>query len=286
MGTVQFDTSTVGEQYVSQHQKLSQQKWVITGVHGRVGTLVAREMNGLVGTVVGLDIDGVIRSREEVPVICADILDEPALVSAFEGATGVVHLAGIPDEADVLDLIHSNIIGTRNVLEAARKAGVRRVVFASTGRVSGFYAVPELIGVDRPTRPDSFYGWTKASGEILGRLYWDKFGLEVVCVRIGSFEETPADRRHRSTWVSSSDLARAFRAAVSADEVGFTVFYAVSDNQDRWWDTTPGERLGYHPVDDAARMLPELRPLDAGERQGLPYVSAQYSLQFQRDELE
>jgi uronate dehydrogenase len=102
-----------------------------------------------------------------------------------------------------------------------------------------------------PVRPDSYYGVSKATGEAVGRLYAEKFGLRVACLRIGSFAERPSERRHLSTWVSFPDTVRAFRAAMTAPDLDFAVFYVASANRDLFWDMDAGARLGYHPEDHA-----------------------------------
>ena len=113
-----------------------------------------------------------------------------------------VHLAGIPHEDSFDRILETNVVGTYNVYQAARKQGCPRVVLASSLHVTGFYDASERISPRMPVRPDSFYGVSKACGESLGRLYADKHGLQVVCVRIGTFAERPTALRHLSTWLS------------------------------------------------------------------------------------
>ncbi|HJV30076.1 MAG TPA: NAD(P)-dependent oxidoreductase [Gaiellaceae bacterium] len=159
---------------------------------------------------------------------------------------------------------------TYNVFEAARQAGVRRVVFASTSHVTGFYPRTELVGPHHAPRPDTVYAVTKVFGEAFGRLYADKFGLEVVCVRIGAFSDVPDEPGARSMWLSRRDAVDLFSKCVSAPVTDFTVVYGVSANADSWWDNTSAGSLGYAPKDSA-----ETAPPGDGY-QGGQYVAPSY----------
>jgi uronate dehydrogenase len=131
----------------------------------------------------------------------------------MDGVDATVHLAGIPQEDSFDRILETNVVGTYNVFEAARNQGCPRVVFASSLHVTGFYDAGERISPELPVRPDSFYGVGKACGENLGRLYADKHGLQVVCVRIGAFAERPTTPRHLSTWLSPRDAGSCSGAA-------------------------------------------------------------------------
>lgn len=180
-----------------------------------------------------------------------DVRDEGALEQALEGAHGVLHLGGLANEADFRDLVDVNIVVTYNVLDAAPRGGIRRVVFAGCNRLTGFYPTDTLVDASMVPRPDGCYGISKVGGEALGRLYADKFGLQVVAIRIGSFEETPGDERQLSTWLSPADCVRAFLAAMTALELEFAAFYAVSRNTRGYWDLRDGLAVGFKPEDNA-----------------------------------
>jgi uronate dehydrogenase len=169
-----------------------------------------------------------------------------------------VHLAGIPREDTFDRILQTNVVGTYNVFEAARRQGCARVVLASSLHVTGFYDAADRIGSEVPVRPDSFYGVSKACGENLGRLYADKHGQEVVCVRIGTLADQPTTPRHLSTWLSPRDAVELFYRCLVAPDVGFTVVYGASANQRGWWDPGPAERLGYRPVDNAEQWAAEI----------------------------
>jgi dTDP-4-dehydrorhamnose reductase len=161
------------------------------------------------------------------------------------------------------------------VLEAARRAGVPRVVFASSNRLTGMYPAGERVSPDMPPRPDGFYGVAKVAGEALCRLYADKFDISTVSVRIGSYEQRPGSAREQRTWLSPADAVRAFLAAMTTTE-HTAVFYAVSANTTRWWDLDAGTAIGFTPQDDAADWG-AAEPLDASMPQGGTYASAEYS---------
>jgi uronate dehydrogenase len=154
-------------------------------------------------------------------------------------------------------------------------------VLASSNRVSGFYPVAETVTPEMPARPDGLYGVSKVAVEALGRRYADKFGLSVVCLRIGSFEDAPSEPRHLATWLSPRDGLGFVRAALTAPDVRFATVYAVSANTRRFWDTDVGAELGYEPVDDAAAFVSRL-PAGGGpagsDPQGGEYAGAECTL--------
>jgi uronate dehydrogenase len=227
--------------------------WAITGASGRIGTVLRQAMLPEVSRLVLIDVvpPQNLDARESAPR--AELGDPASMREALQGVDGVVHLAAVPDEADFHDLVEANVIGTWHLLEAARQSGVRRVILASTGRVIGMYDVGEHVDVSMPTRPDGLYAVTKTTVEQLGRLYAEKFGLEVVAIRIGAFKPLPEEARDLSIWVSPGDAARAFLAAMRHEPVRFETMFAYSDNTDGTIDLEAGRRLGFEPLDDAAR---------------------------------
>jgi uronate dehydrogenase len=151
---------------------------------------------------------------------------------------------------------------------------VPRVVLASSGRATGFYRVGERLDGGATPRPDGLYGATKAFAEALGRMYADKFGLAVVALRIGTFEERPTTTRGLSTWLSPGDAGRLVRAALTGPVDGFLAVYGVSANARRWWDLPPS--LGYEPVDDAEAYAGTVAPDDGSPYQGGPATAPDY----------
>jgi uronate dehydrogenase len=231
---------------------------LITGAAGRIGRTLRKGLRGRFRRLRLLDLAPLDPARPGEQVVDADVRDPDAVTDAMAGVDAVVHLAGIPREDTFDRILATNVVGTYNVLEAARRQGCRRVVLASSSHVTGFYDATERIGPEAPVRPDSFYGVSKACGENLGRLYADKHGLEVVCVRIGAFAERPTTPRHLHTWLSPRDAVELFYRCVVAPDVGFTLVYGASANQRGWWDPGPIDRLDYRPADDADRWASEV----------------------------
>jgi len=210
--------------------------------------------------------------------IAADLADREAVARAVEGVEAVIHLGGVADEAAFDELVGPNLVGVFNIFDAARQAGVRRVVYASSNRATGFYGVDERLSGTEPPRPDGLYGAAKAFGEALARMYSDRFGLEAICVRIGSFEERPSEPRHLHTWLSPADAVRLFRGCLSASDIRFLTVYGASANSRSWWDLGEAERrLGYRPMDDAERYADEVEEAATPPtHQGDPFTAPDY----------
>jgi len=182
----------------------------------------------------------------------ARLEDRAAVLALLEGVDAVVHLGAISTEHAFDAIVQANIVGAYNLYEGARIHGVKRVVFASSNHVTGFYKQSQTIDPTMPMRPDSYYGLSKAFGENLAQFYFDRYGLETVSLRIGSSFAEPADRRMLATFLSFDDLERLVLAALSAPVVGHTVIYGMSNNPLTWWDNTSARHIGYRPQDSSA----------------------------------
>ncbi len=224
---------------------------LLTGAAGQIGRLLRAGLPSTGWSLRCLDIADMGAAGEGEELIRADVTDLDDLLAATEGVDAVVHMGGLAGEAAYEDIRRVNIDGTFHVYEAARRAGVTRVVFASSNHAVGFTPRADCVPVDTRPRPDSFYGVSKVTGEALGSLYVDRYGLDVVCLRIGSQLPRPLRPRHLSTWLSDGDVVRLVDAALSAPSPGFVVVYGISANTRGWWDMQPGRALGYHPLDDA-----------------------------------
>jgi uronate dehydrogenase len=245
----------------------SDQVVVITGAAGRIGGYLRERLRRparllrLLDTAPPPDLVG----DEEAYVGSAT--DREVVAGAVAGADAVVHLAGIPTEASWAEILDVNVTGSQVVLHAAAEAGVRTVVLASSNHAAGFWERPadgSLLADDVAPRPDSFYGWSKAATEALGRLYHDRYGLTVVNLRIGWCSPHPVDRRGAEIWLSPDDVGRLVEAALSPAVTGFHTLWGVSANSTSWWSTAGGEAIGYHPQDDSARYAAELADPDDG----------------------
>jgi uronate dehydrogenase len=268
---------------------IATQTWALTGAAGVIGTSVRPCLAARVGSLRLLDARAVEPRAANEEYRQIDLRDHAQVEDGLAGVQGVVHLGGMADEADFYDLVDVNVIGSFHVFEGARRAGVARVVYASSNRLTGFYETTAMLTTELPPRPDGFYGVSKVAAEALGRLYADKFGLEVACLRIGSFEQAPHDERQLSTWLSPGDCLAAVLAAMTTSPLSYAAFYAVSANTRRWWSLDEGRQVGFEPRDDAEAYAPSIIGRDpAGadpalpHRQGGAYTSPAYSLVRQR----
>ena len=200
----------------------------------------------------------------------ADLTDAAALDAACPAdATAIVHFGGINTERSADEILAGNVLGTTRVFELARSRGAR-VVFASSNHAIGFHPRDRALTASDPYRPDGFYGLSKVYAEMLGRLFFDKHGVESVHLRIGSCLPAPRDGRHRATWLSYPDLVRLVEAAVAAPRPGHAVVWGISNNAGRWWTGDDAGRIGYHPQDDAERFAAALMP-EVGDAIALAY---------------
>jgi len=237
---------------------------VLSGAAGRIGTYLRREDGGLGGRGWRLRLVDSAEPDDVGPdetFTAADITDEDsrdALEEAMAGAAGVVHLAGIPSEDSWTRIRRTNIDGTYRVLEAARRTGVRRVVLAGSNHAVGFQPTGTLARADAAPRPDSYYGVSKAAMEALGSLYTDKYGLEVVTLRIGLCADRPRTTFDLGIWISPGDSVRLVDAALRGPVDGPTVAFGTSANTRAWWDLSSARALGYEPRDDGEAFAGEV----------------------------
>ncbi len=241
----------------------------MTGAAGRIGTYLRDRLSTADWQLRLLDRQAFDDDRE---VVIADIRDSSALGTAMQDVDAVVHLAGIAVEAPLDDILAMNIEGTWRVFDAARRAGVARVVYGGSNHAIGFTPRCELLRADVPLRPDTNYGVSKAFGESVGRFYADRYGMRVACLRIGSCDDRPMSPRMLATWLSPDDVARLVDACLRSPDLEYAVVYGVSANTRGWWDLEPGRALGYEPADDAETFANEVfadyEPLDGEEAEG------------------
>jgi len=234
------------------------QRILITGGAGKVATSLRPRLAAEGRTLRLLDIvepppvDGA--GDEEVTIASLD--DPAALARAVEGVDAIVHLGGQSKEADAQEVLRVNAFGTYSLLEAGRQAGITRFVLASSSHAAGYQERDDAryrdgLPPDLPARPDTLYGWSKAAVEAAGSLYADRFGLDVICLRIGLWFPTPPQLRGLATWLSPDDGARLVEACLSARSPGFRIIWGVSRNTRGWWSLAEGEALGYFPKDNA-----------------------------------
>ena len=260
------------------------QNILVTGAAGDIGSRLRKLLKGVYPR---LRLSDILRPADLAPdedFVAADLADYAQVEKVVAGIDGIVHLGGYSVEGP-WDVIHkSNIVGCYNLFEAAYRAGVKRVVFATSNHAVGFYPREKKIGVDVTVRPDSRYGISKAFGEAVGSFYADKHGLRVTCLRIGNVNDSPLDQRRLSIWLKPEDLVQLVRIGFEHPDIRFEVFYGCSDNEASWWDNSNARRYGYKPQGKAEDFRAQatatqsrLPPDPVGDRfQGGHFCSTEY----------
>ena len=187
-------------------------------------------------------------------VVLADLADAAAVDAMVQGVDAIIHMGGVSVEGPFGPILQANILGAYNLYEAARKHGVKRVIFASSNHVTGFYKQSETLTPATAPRPDGLYGVSKAFGEDLSRFYFDRYGIETACLRIGSSFPEPRDRRMLASWLSYGDLHRLITAALTTPVLGHSIIYGMSDNPVTWWDNSSARHVGYKPQDSSEQF--------------------------------
>jgi uronate dehydrogenase len=223
---------------------------LITGAAGRLGTELRRGLAPLARRLRLADAAPIHSLAPNEEALTFDLADEAATHAACAGTDAIVHFGGVPLERSWDSILNANIRGSYHVYEGARKAGVKRVIYASSVHAIGYHRLEDRIDANAPHRPDGLYGLSKCFVEDLGRLYWDKFGIETAALRIFSSFPEPADRRMLWSWLSFGDCIRLVTAALTAPRVGFTLSFGLSDNAVKPVDNRLAGHLGYRPQDN------------------------------------
>jgi len=219
---------------------------LITGAAGMIATELRQRLAPRFSLKL-TDIQPVGPLSEREQFVAADLADAAALETVMNGVQAVVHLGGVAVEETWEKIMPANIAGAYNVFEAARRAGVKRIVVASSNHAVGYFPRSEMIDDRVLPRPDGRYGLSKAFAETLGRLYADKYRMEVFCIRIGAMTLEPEDVRRLATWIHPDDLTSLVEVGLSAPGIHHEIVYGMSDNKRAWWDNSNALRLGYRP---------------------------------------
>lgn len=258
-------------------------KLVLTGAVGRLGSYLREPLSKMCEEFVSTDIlDAPSTLAANETYVKADLTDLDAMVDLLEGADMVVHFGAIGDEAPFETLLGPNFIGAYNIWEAAYRNKLRRVVYASSIHAVGMHKKTDFIGIDAPHKPDTFYGLAKCFAEDLASMYWDKRGLESVCMRILSCAQV-SNPRAVGTWLSYDDLVHLVQRSIDTPITGFSVVYGVSDNDRAPVDNSKAHHLGYKPKDNAEQFAQAiyaeneaLDPQDPGNtHHGGPFASVE-----------
>ncbi len=224
----------------------------ITGAAGLVGRHLRAELADSGYQIVCLDLQNIEDPRPHEESVVVDITDQAALTRQLQGVDAIVHLAACTTDAPWPDQVRLSVEGTISLFEAARSAGVRRVVYASSHHVVGLHPrAPHgpRMGDGAILRPDSRYAVGKAFGESVGALYAYKYGMAVLSIRIGNLNTRPIDRRRLGSWISARDLAQLVRIGVDHQDLVFEIVYGISDATGRHYDNASAYALGYQPQD-------------------------------------
>lgn len=234
---------------------------LLTGAAGGLGQVLRERLKPLATVLRVSDIADLGPAREGEEVVRCDLGDKAAVHALVDGVDAIAHFGGISVEGPWDPILNANIVGVFNLYEAARKHGVKRVVFASSNHAVGFYRQDQRIDADDPMRPDSLYGVSKCFGESLSRFYFDRHGIETVCLRIGSSFPEAKDRRMLRTWLSYDDLVQLVTKSLNTPKVGHTIVFGASRNAGRWWDNRKAAHLGFEPKDSADGQRPRVESL-------------------------
>lgn len=258
-------------------------KLVLTGAGGRLGSYLREPLSKLATTLVSTDIvNDIGRLYPGEEYVKADLTSLSEMTAVLEGAHMVVHFGALGDEAPFEQILGPNIVGAYNVWEAAYQNNVRRVVYASSVHAVGMHSRTAGIGLDAPHKPDTFYGLAKCFAEDLASLYWDKRGIESVCMRIFSCAQVN-NARALGTWLSYDDLVHLVEQSINTPVTGFKVVYGISNNDRCPVDNTQASFLGYRPKDNAEQfaeeVLAQTPPLDINDPEHLylggPFASVE-----------
>jgi uronate dehydrogenase len=255
---------------------------LLTGAAGGLGKILRERVKPWADIVRLSDLADLGEAAEGEEIVQCDLADKAAVLKLLDGVDAVLHFGGVSVEERFEPILQANILGVANLYEAVHKAGVKRVIYASSNHATGFYRTTDLVDADMPVRPDGFYGVSKCFGEALSRYYYDRFGIETVCLRIGSSFAEPKNARMMTTYLSYDDLVELIRCSLFTPRVGHTITFGTSDNDTTWWDNGKAAHLGYRPK-DSSRTFAHLFP-DTAERppkddmpttfQGGPFVTA------------
>lgn len=233
-------------------------KLVLTGAAGRLGSYLREPLSKMCEELVSTDLVADIGTTYPGETyVKADLQDLNAMVDLLAGADMVVHFGAIGDEAPFETLLGPNFIGAYNIWEAAYRNGLRRVVYASSIHAVGMHKKTDFIGIDAPHKPDTFYGLAKCFAEDLASMYWDRRGLESVCMRILSCAQV-SNPRAVGTWLSYDDLIQLVQRSIDTPVTGFSIVYGVSNNDRTPVDNAKARHLGYRPKDNAEQFADEI----------------------------
>jgi len=232
---------------------------LITGAAGAIGTALRQGLRGRWRKLRVTDIRPIADATNNEEAVVADVTDRPAMERMMQGVQAVVHLAGAGGVGDLEALYRTNVRGLFDVFEAARLAGVKRIVFASSNHAHGCYPIEVPVTPAHPPRPDTLYGAFKVLGEVMLRNYYDRHGIRSVSLRIGTYRPLPIDQRSLATWLSPADMVQLVEKSLLHPDPGCLVIQGYSGNTRIKVADPNWAFLDYRPVDNAEEHKEMLR---------------------------
>jgi uronate dehydrogenase len=227
---------------------------LLTGAAGGLGGRLRDRLQEFAEIVRLSDVADLGPARPGEEVVQGDLADRDQVLAMCEGVDAVLHFGGVSTETAFAPIMAANILGVVHLYEAVHRLGIRRVVFASSNHTMGMYRTTETVDASMPTRPDGYYGVSKVFGESLSRMYWDRFGIETVCIRIGYCFPEATTHRQLATWLGLDDLVQLLRRSLLTPRVGHTIAFGISDNPGRWWDGRHSRFLRYEPMQSSRQF--------------------------------
>jgi uronate dehydrogenase len=231
---------------------------LFTGAAGNLGRRLREHLHQFADVVRLADLTDAGPAGPGEEVVQCDLADRDAVLEMCKDVDAILHFGGVSTELEFQPIMNANILGMANLYEAVHKLGIRRVVFASTNHTMGMYRTTDRVDATMPTRPDGYYGLSKVYGEQLSRYYWDRFGIETVCLRIGYCWPEPTNYRQMVTWLGLDDLVQLLRRSLLTPRVGHTIAFGISDNPGRWWDDTHSRHLAYKPTQSSSQFADKI----------------------------
>ncbi|MBD1597920.1 NAD-dependent epimerase/dehydratase family protein [Pseudomonas typographi] len=235
---------------------------LLTGAAGGLGKILRDTLKPFAHVIRLSDIATLAPARgshEEVQR--CDLADKQAVDALVEGVDAIVHFGGVSTEHAFETILGPNICGVYHIYEAARRHGVKRVIFASSNHVIGFHKQSETLDATSPRRPDGYYGLSKSFGEDVAMFYFDRYGIETLSIRIGSSFPAPQNLRMMHTWLSYDDLTQLIERGLFTEHIGHTIVYGASANAHTWWDNRYAAHLNYQPKDSSERFREQVEKL-------------------------
>lgn len=265
-------------------------KVLLTGASGDIGTRLRKLLKPIYPELILSDLRTPSDLEPDETFIPADLAKFNEVLTAVNGVEGIIHLGGFSVEGAWETILNANIIGAYNLYEAARQAGVKRIVFASSNHAVGFFPRHQTIATDVTALPDTRYGLSKLFGEGLGALYAYKHGIGSLAIRIGNVGDKPLDVRRLAIWLKTEDLLKLIRIGLEKPELLFEVVYGMSDNERAWWDNNRALELGYQPEGKSEDYAPAVLEAEtklsqddvAAFFQGGPFCSMEFDTDLAR----